>query len=417
MIWKPGTLIQEEKYQIAEILGVGGFGVTYRAKEQFSKKTVAIKTANDLIQSKPNFSKHQERFIQEAFRLAKCRHNHIIRVDDVCLEDGLWCMVMEHITGNNLEQYVIKQGNLPESEAILYTKQIGEALHYIHQQGLLHRDVKPANIMLRHNLQEAILIDFGLAREFVAGKIMTHTNARSECFAPTLYFQITGVQPLPAQFRWQGASLIPPVKHNSQISDAVNRAIIRGMALEPQNRPQSIPEWLDILTSSDSHTTSISKSQNPYQRLQDLLAAQEWRKADEETYEIILKTMNRVKEGWLDYEATVNLPCELLQTLDRMWVESSQGRFGFSVQRQIWQELGGKIDYYTECQLGELLLWRVNEQWQDGDRLNYSLAAPKGHLPWDGHLPKEQLKELGLTGTYGRWWCCLILSRCGECRI
>lgn len=159
MIWKPGTLIQEEKYQIAEILGVGGFGVTYRAKEQFSKKTVAIKTANDLIQSQPNFSKHQERFIQEAFRLAKCSHNHIIRVDDVCLEDGLWCMVMEHITGNNLEQYVIERGNLSESEAILYTKQIGEALHYIHQQGLLHRDVKPANIMLRHNLQEAILID------------------------------------------------------------------------------------------------------------------------------------------------------------------------------------------------------------------------------------------------------------------
>lgn len=77
----------------------------------------------------------------------------------------------------------------------------------------------------------------------------------------------------------------------------------------------------------------------------------------------------------------------------------------------------GKIDYYTECQLGELLQWRVDEQWQGGDRLNYSLAAPKGHLPWDGHLPKEQLKELGLTGTYGRWWCCLILSRCNECRI
>ncbi len=434
MIWKPGKLIQRNKYQIAEILGVGGFGVTYRAQEQLSQRTVAIKTANDLIQSKPDFNKYQERFIQEAFRLAKCNHPHIIRVDNVCTEDGLWCMVMEYIAGNNLEQYVIKRGALSESEAILYTRQIGEALHYIHQQGLLHRDVKPTNIMLRQSQPEAILIDFGLAREFIAGKTMTHTNWHSECFAPieqyrlrdkrdaytdvyalaaTLYYQLTGVQPLPAQFRWQGANLIPPVKHNPHISDRLNRAIIQGMALESHNRPQSIPEWLELVIVDKP----LSKRADNYLRLRKLLAAGEWRKADEETYELILKTTNRVKEGWLDYESTVRLPCDLLHQINAMWLEFSQGRFGFSVQRQIWQKLGGKIDYFTECQLGECLGWRVKEQWQNYDRLNFSLAAPMGHLPWDGHLPKEQLKQLGLTGTYGRWWCCLILSRCHECGI
>jgi eukaryotic-like serine/threonine-protein kinase len=434
MIWKPGTLIQGAKYQITEILGVGGFGVTYRALDRLSDKTVAIKTANDLIQSKPDCSKHQEQFIQEAFRLAKCHHPHIVRVDDICLEDGLWCMVMEYITGKDLEQYVIERGSLSEAEAISHTRQIGEALHYIHQQGLLHRDVKPANIMLRHDRSEAILIDFGLAREFIAGKTMTHSNSRSECFAPieqyrlrdkrdaytdvyalaaTLYYQLTGVQPLPAQFRWQGANLIPPIKHNPQISDRINRAIIQGMALEPHNRPQSIPQWLELLEFDPS---IVGHSEN-YQRLQELLAVGEWRKADEETYEIILKTTNRVKEGWLDYESTVRLSCDVLQQLDKIWLEFSQGHFGFSIQRQIWQELGGKIDYYTECQLGELLQWRVREQWQNYDRLNFSLTAPMGHLPWDGHLPKEQLRELGLTGTYGRWSCCLILSRCSECGI
>jgi serine/threonine protein kinase len=89
MIWKPGKLIQGERYTIEAILGVGGYGVTYRAREQLLNKLVAIKTANDLIQSKPDFERYQEKFIQEAFRLAKCNHNHIVSVHDIYQEQGL----------------------------------------------------------------------------------------------------------------------------------------------------------------------------------------------------------------------------------------------------------------------------------------------------------------------------------------
>ena len=89
----------------------------------------------------------------------------------------------------------------------------------------------------------------------------------------------------------------------------------------------------------------------------------------------------------------------------------------FSVQRKIWQELGGKIDYNTECQLGERLGWRVNSNWLSHDRLDFSLEAPVGHFPWNGHLPQGKLKELGLVGSYSRWWGCLILSRCQECDL
>ncbi|MDJ0534964.1 MAG: serine/threonine-protein kinase [Xenococcaceae cyanobacterium MO_207.B15] len=434
MIWKPGVAIQGGKYVIEEVLGVGGFGVTYRAKDTFLDKLVAIKTANDLIQTKPNFDKQQEKFVQEAFRLAKCSHTHIIKVNDVCREEELWCMVMEYVTGGDLEQKVIHQGILASQSALKYIQQIGDALTYIHQQGLLHRDVKPSNIMLRQHTGEAVLIDFGLAREFVDGRFLTHTNARTECYAPieqyevrakrgaytdvyalaaTCYFLLTGEQPLPAQFRYQGAKLIPPKQHNPQISDRLNQAILQGMKLAPEQRPQSIPEWFTILLNTTNH--KVLDLETKYSRLKALLVAQNWQQADEETYDLMLKIANRVKEGWLDYESTQKLPCDFLESIDRLWVEHSNGRFGFSVQKHIWQKLGGKIDYKTECSLGEHLGWRDSNGWLDSSAINYTLNAPVGHLPWNGHLPQGQLKQVGLLGSYARWWSCLILSRCGEC--
>jgi serine/threonine protein kinase len=432
MIWKSGELIQNEKYLIEIVLGMGGFGITYLAKDLELNRLVAIKTANEFIQSRPNFAEHQEKFVQEAFRLAKCQHSHIVNLYEVCQEAGLWCAIVEYITGSNLEQLVLTTGVLPESIAILYIQQIGSALSYLHERNVLHRDVKPSNVMLREDSQEAVLIDFGLAREFVAGKIMTHTNARTESFAPieqyqerakrgaytdvyalaaTFYYLLTGQQPLPAQFRLQGTKLIPPQHHNPLISNEVNLAIVQGMALEPERRPQSIAEWLNLFR-EHLPTPKIS-----YQRLEELLAAQDWQAADEETYEIMLKVTNRVKEGWLDYAATSRLPCQIIQKLDELWQQYSQCRFGFSPQKQIWQELGGKIDYRTECLLGERLGWRSDNRWRDRTELTFSLEAPIGHLPWDGHLPEGELKELGLTGSYSRWWCCLILSRCAECGV
>ena len=433
MIWKPDETIQGGKYVIKEVLGVGGFGITYHALDVESDRSVAIKTANDLIQTRTNFHQQQDKFVQEAFRLAKCQHTNIVQVKDVCKEEGLWCMVMEYITGGTLETHTFQKQVLSEAETLLHIKQIGSALTYIHQQGLLHRDVKPANIMLRSDSAEAVLIDFGLAREFIDGKTQTHTNARTESYAPieqyqirakrgaytdvyalaaTCYFLLTGVQPLPAQFRWQGAKLIPPKHHNPQISDRIDRGIIQGMILEPEKRPQSVKEWLNTIVAPQE-----PKQERKYARLSRLLAAKEWNQADEETYDLLLKMSNRVREGWLEYPSTKNLTCEVLQTIDSLWLNYSDGRFGFSVQRKIWEELGGKIDYSTECLLGERLGWRVADNWLDHQSLNFSLDAPPGHFPWNGHLPEGQLKELGLVGSYARWWSCLILSRCRECNI
>lgn len=267
--WKAGKIIQKGRYVIEKVLGAGGAGITYKAKDVVNENIVAIKTLNANIQALPNFAKHQERFIQEAFRLAKCSHVHVIRVDDVCQEEDLWCMVMEYLDGGNLETLVKKQGGFSEFEAIRYIYQVGSALTYIHKQGILHRDVKPANIMRRIENNEAVLIDFGLARDFIEDKTQIHTNSRTEGFAPieqyqrnakrgaytdvyalsaTLYYILTLQIPFPAQFRQQGINLIPPQTHNSKISDRTNLAILKGMELLPENRPESVAEWLNMLT-------------------------------------------------------------------------------------------------------------------------------------------------------------------------
>ncbi|BAQ62803.1 serine/threonine kinase [Geminocystis sp. NIES-3708] len=284
--WKTGRIIQKGKYVIEKVLGAGGAGITYGAKDVQTGNLVAIKTLNATIQAQPDFSKHQERFIQEAFRLAKCNHPHVIQVDDVCQEKELWCMVMEYIDGGNLESLVKKKGGLEEVEAIRYIYQVGSALSYIHKQGILHRDVKPANIMRRRQTNDAVLIDFGLARDFIEDKTQIHTNSRTEGFAPleqylrnakrgaytdvyalaaTLYYILTLQIPFPAQFRSQGISLIPPQQHNSKISDRTNLAILKGMELESENRPQSVAQWLNMLTENSQINLSVSekKEENP----------------------------------------------------------------------------------------------------------------------------------------------------------
>ncbi|MBL1208770.1 serine/threonine-protein kinase [Geminocystis sp. GBBB08] len=277
--WKTGQIIQKGRYVIEKVLGAGGAGITYSAKDVQTGNIIAIKTLNATIQAQPDFPKHQERFIQEAFRLAKCNHSHVIRVDDVCQEGNLWCMMMEYIDGGNLESLVKKKGGLDEVEAIRYIYQIGSALSYIHQRSILHRDVKPANIMRRRHTNEAVLIDFGLARDFIEDKTQIHTNSRTEGFAPleqylrnakrgaytdvyalaaTLYYIVTLQIPFPAQFRSQGINLIPPQQHNPHISDRTNLAILKGMELQPENRPQSVAEWLHILTENTQINLSSS---------------------------------------------------------------------------------------------------------------------------------------------------------------
>ncbi|MEC4984740.1 MAG: bifunctional serine/threonine-protein kinase/formylglycine-generating enzyme family protein [Oscillatoria sp. PMC 1068.18] len=269
--FQPGQLLKKGKYQIRETLGGGGFGVTYLAAEQPKNKLVAIKTLN-LVRhgNSPNFDELQEKFINEAITLAACSHPHIVRVyPQLFQEDRLWCMVMEYIPGQNLAEYIQDNGTFSEAEALRIIFQVGDALKLIHQRRFLHRDLKPGNILLRESDKTAVLIDFGLAREYEFGQINSMTDHTTERYAPpeqyerrgifapsldvyslaaTLYVLLTANLLPPGDFRKKyNIPIDTPRKLNSAISQQVSEAIIWGLELDPEKRPQSVEIWLNAL--------------------------------------------------------------------------------------------------------------------------------------------------------------------------
>lgn len=417
MTWETDKTLQSGKYIIQKVLGQGGFGITYLAKVTATGSLVAIKTLNEKVKNRPDFLQCQQDFLNEALRLAKCSHPYIVQVHELIFEEPVWGVVMEYIDGIDLATLIEKEGILSQYQALQYIAQIGQALTWVHQQGVLHRDVKPLNILITKNRTEARLIDFGLARDFTPNLTQIHTEYTSEGFAPieqydklalrgaytdvyslaaTLYGILTAKAPQRALKRDRSISkykqdpLIPPKQINSLITQQVNDAILQGLALEPQNRPQSIVAWLKLLgldinfslkydfqdtalqtTSEWSSATGVD-----YSKLRDLLAAGKWEEADRETANLMLLICGKEKEGKLNIEDVQHLPHRDLRTLDNLWLEYSQGRFGFSIQAKVWLQVKGKYEEF-----GNLIGWRKNFATLPYNQLIFNLKAPEGHLP------------------------------------
>ena len=120
-----------------------------------------------------------------------------------------------------------------------------------------------------------------------------------------------------------------------------------------------------------------------YTKLRDLLATGKWQKADEETATKMLEAAGRTEQRWLRIEDIDRFPCEDLQTIDQLWVKYSNGRFGFSVQKRIYESLGGSREY--DQKIWEAFIdrvgWRVNNRLLYYDQIKFSTLAPEGHLP------------------------------------
>ncbi|MDP5337356.1 MAG: serine/threonine protein kinase, partial [Nodularia sp. (in: cyanobacteria)] len=238
MVWNPGQQLFGGRYIIEKYLGEGGIGITYLARNQQGKLRV-IKTLRPEILNNPAWITDQNRlkqeFKEEALRLALCRHPHIVNIENVFNHHDLPCMAMEYIEGEDLSKRISQKGALPEAEALQYMKQIGYALKLVHQKGLLHRDLKPSNIMMRAGKPEAVLIDFGIAKQFIPGAVLQHTESLTPGYAPpeqyapieergeyidvyalaaTLYSLLTGELPMSAPVRLQNFTMRSPQELN-----------------------------------------------------------------------------------------------------------------------------------------------------------------------------------------------------------
>ncbi|BAY24614.1 serine/threonine protein kinase [Calothrix sp. NIES-2100] len=274
-----GTTLQGGKYTLNQEIGRGGFGITFKATHHYLGQEVVIKTINERLRQHPDFAKFERQFQDEARRLATCIHPNIVRVSDFFVEEGLPYMVMEYIPGDTLgDAFVLPGIPLPEATAIHYIRQIAAALQVVHNNGLLHRDVKPDNIILRQGTQEVVLIDFGIAREFNGGVRQTHTGMVSEGYSPieqyltqaprtpatdvyglaaTLYALLTAQVPLPALLR-DREQMPTPRELQPHLSAAVNQAVMRGMAVESRFRPATVTEWLKLLPGEAVNTVPQS---------------------------------------------------------------------------------------------------------------------------------------------------------------
>ncbi|MEK7865730.1 MAG: serine/threonine-protein kinase, partial [Planctomycetota bacterium] len=147
------------RYRLMLELGRGGMGVVWKAYDTQLKRVVALKQ----ILSEGEVDEEQvQRFMREARLAAKLRHPNIVGVYDVGIQDGQVYFTTDFVSGRSLDK-VLKEA-VPPKQAVTWVKQVAEALHYAHEQGVIHRDVKPANILV-DGKGNPFVMDFGLAKE------------------------------------------------------------------------------------------------------------------------------------------------------------------------------------------------------------------------------------------------------------
>lgn len=285
---KQGEFLQNGKYKVDKVLGQGGFGITYLATQELLDRKVCIKEfffkdscnrmpSGEVILgtagNKDLVERFLNKFIKEARTLAQFDHPNIIHVLDIFKENNTAYYVMDLIDGSSLEDIVKRRGVLSESDAVNYITQVAEALNYIHQHSVNHLDVKPANIMIRNRDSRAILIDFGVSKQYDSTGDQTSTTpvgisygyAPMEQYRPggvgtfspptdiyalgaTLYKLVTGnVPPQAMEILNEGLTGLP-----QSLSSHIATAIKQAMKLRKIDRPQSIQDFLSLLNVSNS---------------------------------------------------------------------------------------------------------------------------------------------------------------------
>ena len=263
-----GTML-DDRYEILEVIGTGGMAVVYKAMCHRLNRYVAVKILRDELANDEEFRK---RFQTEAQAVAMLSHPNIVSVYDVSHSDGVEYIVMELIEGVTLMQYMKKKGALGWKEALHFAVQISKALEHAHEKGIVHRDIKPQNIMI---LKDGTIkvADFGIAAlESAQEKKSDQTVGSVHYIAPE---QARGEQPDPRSDRYSlGVGmyemLTGKMPYDGDTAEQVAMKHITGHPVPPQELNPDIPEELAAITLKAMNSDINARYQSASELLRDL---------------------------------------------------------------------------------------------------------------------------------------------------
>ena len=438
-------------YEAIAIVGQGGMGRTFRGRDLGRLgQPCAIKQFFPLqIQNPMLMQKAIALFESEAAQLKKLgSHPQIPELIAYFAEDGYLYLVQELIEGENLGSELQNKSVFTEIQIYELLDSLLPVLQFIHDRQVIHRDIKPDNIIRRSpdladlnrtnqddpHRSSFVLVDFGAAKTFDDGINRTGTLIGSaEYIAPeqsrgkalpqsdlyslgvTCIYLLTGISPFDlyddASDRWIWQKKLQ-VSISPHLVTILNRLLEKAIAKRYQSASQVLADLHSNLRSKPQSTISFTEQNQAslLAQLQETLNLGQWREGDQLTNRIILELAHKRKISELSATDIRQIPCEIYTAIDQAWHKSSNDRFGWSTQKQIWQSLGGKLVYSednywqfarTYEKFADRLKWRKSlwlptgldlpllpRVWRKRKSLTFEIAAPRGHLPsllfWEG---------------------------------
>jgi serine/threonine protein kinase len=454
------SLYLRQRYRPVAQLGQGGFGKTFIAIDNDIPsqplrvvKQLYLKGFSDQI-----IHKAQRLFRQEAMRLDELgKHDQIPNLLAHFEQDQQLYLVQEFIDGPNLAQELQQKGSYEPEEIEQLLRDLLPVLQFVHDNHVIHRDIKPQNIIRRKSDNLPVLIDFGVSKwvsqttlhqtgtivgsaeymplEQLRGKVFPASDLYS--LGATCLHLLTGLPPLElydiANEKWVWRDYLLPEKRVTLIlAQTLDRMVSRNV----NQRFQSASEVLSVLSAAPGSLKSIAapkpntpkppiskpvtprpassrtalsnqptelstKAFNPlhvvktwvfgspevsaeltssmgvdYTQLQSLLQLKRWKAADEETWNCLHQAAGKPLSRFLAPRDLAQIPCEDLQIVDRLWLEASEGRFGLTLQVQVYQQ--SAENYFQFCQT---VKWPLRPSGNTEEYIKYKTNAVVAHLP------------------------------------